>query len=70
MEVEKINDLDCERELEKALKLTVNIENINYEAIYLTSQEWLCIHNILLVNSTNEMCSQVLYAIKKTIIGS
>ena len=63
--LKKINDLDCERELEKALKLTVNIENINYEAIYLTSQEWLCIHNILLVNSTNEMCSQVLYAIKK-----
>ncbi len=45
--LKKINDLDCERELEKALKLTVNIENINYEAIYLTSQEWLCIHNIL-----------------------
>lgn len=63
--LKKINDIDCEQELEKALKLTVSIEDINYESIYLTSQEWICVYNILLVNPKNETCSSILYAIKK-----
>ena len=63
--LKKLSDMDCEKELEKALNLTVNIENINHKFIYLTSQEWICVYNILLVNPRNEICSSVLHAIKE-----